>query len=543
MYRGNNIIGLHRVAVPPTTTTTTTGAPTTTTTTTGAPTTTTTTTLGPQTEIYFGSVDSGYNAAVLAVNNQNGKTFDIKFKYSVDASCDNEGNHGDYVNAYSYVEISINGGATWTQIDDVSCSVPGGNNPPFSNYSGKTGYTTVTGISVVPNVMVRGHYDYESGQDAQNGDYAFTIYAVTAHTGSAIIICDNYASAGGTDATVYLSCTIAPTTTTTTTAGPITTTTTLPPTTTTTTTLPPTTTTTTTIGPTPTFETHGHTGVNPMGITSGAGNIWTTNVNDYGGSVTEVSPSWVFTKYTGSTFAVMNYPSDIIFDGNNLWISAWHQMVKMTTGGVTTPYQWGNMRDYRGIVYDNSNCTFWVSMGDTVNESMWYVKQFCAATGALMCTILNQSSNIGAYGLAMNTITGDLWTANQYNASVSRITQAGVVTKFCGTGSAPTAIAFDGTNMWTSNAESGSHGSVSKISPSGTITNYSGVGSCPHGIAFDGTNMWTSNTCSNNISKITSSGSISTYGSTGSKPWGITFDGTYLWTSNYADCTVTKITI
>ena len=64
------------------------------------------------------------------------------------------------------------------------------------------------------------------------------------------------------------------------------------------------------------------------------------------------------------------------------------------------------------------------------------------------------------------------------------------MTNYTGTGLAPCGIAFDGTNMWTSNY---GDNSVTKVFPNGTMTNYTGTGLDPYGIAFDGTNMWTAN--------------------------------------------------
>jgi hypothetical protein len=136
----------------------------------------------------------------------------------------------------------------------------------------------------------------------------------------------------------------------------------------------------------------------------------------------------------------------------------------------------------------------------------------------------------------------NMWTANRFSNSVSKVPPAGSpITSYSSTGSQPFSIAFDGTNMWTANL---GDNSVSKITPSGSITTYTGTGASPRGIAFDGVNMWTANNGDDSVSKITPSGSITTYSGTGSQPIWIAFDGVNMWTANFnnAPGTVTKVT-
>ena len=57
--------------------------------------------------------------------------------------------------------------------------------------------------------------------------------------------------------------------------------------------------------------------------------------------------------------------------------------------------------------------------------------------------------------------------------------------------------------------------SVTKVFPNGTMTNYTGTGSHPYEIAFDGTNMWTSNYGRNSVTKVFPNGTMTTYTGTG----------------------------
>jgi YVTN family beta-propeller protein len=64
----------------------------------------------------------------------------------------------------------------------------------------------------------------------------------------------------------------------------------------------------------------------------------------------------------------------------------------------------------------------------------------------------------------------------------------------------PIGVAFDGTNIWVTNAGSST---VSKINPTtNTVTATVTVGTRPIGVAFDGTNIWVINNGSNNVTKL-----------------------------------------
>ena len=142
------------------------------------------------------------------------------------------------------------------------------------------------------------------------------------------------------------------------------------------------------------------------------------------------------------------------------------------------------------------------------------------------------------YGIAFDGT--NMWTANPYDSSVTKITPTGGMTTYKGTGNRPYSIAFDGTNMWTANW---GDSSVTKITPTGVMTTYSGTGRYPEAIAFDGTNMWTANANDSisSVTRITLTGTMTTYKGTGIGPVGIAFDGINMWTANYGG-SVTKVT-
>jgi hypothetical protein len=108
------------------------------------------------------------------------------------------------------------------------------------------------------------------------------------------------------------------------------------------------------------------------------------------------------------------------------------------------------------------------------------------------------------------------------------------------TGNNPTAVAFDGANLWV--ASTGPSGNVTKLRASdGANLGTFAVGVLPEGIAFDGANIWVANTAVKSITKLlaSSGATVGTY-SVGGYPQGVAFDGTNIWVTTSAG-TVEKL--
>ena len=108
------------------------------------------------------------------------------------------------------------------------------------------------------------------------------------------------------------------------------------------------------------------------------------------------------------------------------------------------------------------------------------------------------------------------------------------------TGTSPSAIAFDGANIWVTNENDNT---VSKIRASdGATLGTFATGSRPAGVAFDGADVWVTNSHGNTASKFRASDgeSLGTF-PTGLKPVGVAFDGASIWVTNQQDNTVSKL--
>ncbi len=167
-----------------------------------------------------------------------------------------------------------------------------------------------------------------------------------------------------------------------------------------------------------------------------------------------------------------------------------------------------------------------------------------AATGTL--TYINGVYLGGLYksvtypaGSAPGAIAFDgtnIWVTNSGFGTVTKLlaaTGATVGTYPAGSGTSQRGIAFDGTNIWVTSYAYG--GTVTKLlaSTGETVGTYS-VGGAPFGVAFDGTNIWVTNWgMSGSVTKLLAStgATVGTY-PVGSFPEGIAFDGTNIWVAN-----------
>ncbi len=104
---------------------------------------------------------------------------------------------------------------------------------------------------------------------------------------------------------------------------------------------------------------------------------------------------------------------------------------------------------------------------------------------------------------------------------------------------APSAIAFDGANIWVT----GHDNTVTKVRASdGTNLGAFSVGNSPDGVAYDGANIWVANKSDNTVTKLRASDgtNLGTF-SVGNSPDGVAYDGANIWVANKSDNTVTKL--
>jgi hypothetical protein len=100
-------------------------------------------------------------------------------------------------------------------------------------------------------------------------------------------------------------------------------------------------------------------------------------------------------------------------------------------------------------------------------------------------------------------------------------------------GSGPSAVAFDGANIWVTNfgnyLDLGT--TVTKLQANnGAILGTYTVGVAPTAIAFDGANIWVGNGAGSTVTKLRASdGTVLGSYSVGNSPSGLAFDGANIW--------------
>lgn len=143
-------------------------------------------------EVYFNSIVS--SAPRLAANNLNTQTLAIAIEYTVEADCDyiTNGEAGNS-EATTTLEVSLNGGSTWTTIAVAyaSCSTDGssdGYDDDIKNYTYVLNGITAANIS---NIRFRMTYDCSYDRAGKNGYVVIKIASITSDSGTANPICNN----------------------------------------------------------------------------------------------------------------------------------------------------------------------------------------------------------------------------------------------------------------------------------------------------------------------------------------------------------------
>lgn len=135
----------------------------------------------------------------------------------------------------------------------------------------------------------------------------------------------------------------------------------------------------------------------------------------------------------------------------------------------------------------------------------------------------------------------DLWVTNFLDNTIKKHrTINGTVIGTVIIGAGPSALAFDGLNMWVANKTANT---IQKLqATNGAILGTYPVGTAPAALAFDGTNMWVANSGSNDLMKLRLSDGLvlGTY-PVGTTPQALAYDGTNVWVANAADNTVMSV--
>ena len=106
-------------------------------------------------------------------------------------------------------------------------------------------------------------------------------------------------------------------------------------------------------------------------------------------------------------------------------------------------------------------------------------------------------------------------------------------------GDGPSALAFDGSNIWVAN-EFGD--SVTKLSASdgGTLGTFP-VGDGPRALVFDGQSVWVANTNDGTLTRLSLDGTVTGTFLVGAGPLALAVEGEHIWVANNSEQTITRV--
>jgi hypothetical protein len=320
-----------------------------------------------------------------------------------------------------------------------------------------------------------------------------------------------------------------------------------------------------------------------MGATGATGAAFTGNIRS---PLQVATLHWYQANATGSSYAIAVAASNglvgMAFDGTNIWVpTSGNAVTKLlaSTGAIVGTYTVGV--GPVAVAFDGVN--IWVaSSGGTVTKLL-------ASTGAVVGTY-----TVGGSPTAIAYDGANIWVANTipvsaafyllgtpcgsfgspssspYASVTKLLASTGAVVGTYAVGGAPTALTFDGVNVWVANSISSNGGGcvTQIIASTGVVATTWGFLSdlnegvppgctsnnlTPTGLAFDGTNLWIADFFHDGLIKLNVAGELNVNGrvysvipsSTGSAcnagPKAVLFDGTNIWVTNRTNGGVTKL--
>ena len=216
------------------------------------------------------------------------------------------------------------------------------------------------------------------------------------------------------------------------------------------------------------------------------------------------------------------YPTGIVCDGEDLWVSLLNGDVKRVRASDGKVLQTWSAAGSQGIIVAAGRIFIAAVQGNAPGRI--YVIDPTATPGAASIF----ENDIGIAPIAITFDGTNLWTAN--SGSISRVNiTTGIDSTFTAGFAGPRDILWDGANLWVLDSTD-SH--LKRLDPSnGSVLESIPVVQSPQALIFDGTNIWVSggNNTPNNISIVRAvgglRGTVLATLSAGVYPGGMAFDG------------------
>jgi len=252
----------------------------------------------------------------------------------------------------------------------------------------------------------------------------------------------------------------------------------------------------------------------------------------------------LFSRNKGTSFETCASPRGVASDGPHIWVACRgaNSMQEFNANDgrplrtITDSVELANPEN---LIFDGQN--IWVS-NSSVNRGM--LTKVRASDGVVLRTYTVGS---GPYGMVFDGAS--VWVANYKSNNLSKVNvRTGQVTNDIRLDGChlPDALGFDGSHIW---VNCGDDKAVQELDLNGVFLHTVKVDSHPYSFAFDGSNMWVVNVTGNSVTKISAMPTqpcpsppcvVGSY-SVGAHPQGVVFDSKYIWVSNRYENSLTKL--
>jgi streptogramin lyase len=252
----------------------------------------------------------------------------------------------------------------------------------------------------------------------------------------------------------------------------------------------------------------------------------------------------LFSRNRGTSFETCASPRGVASDGPHIWVACrGANSIEEFNANDGRPFRTitdsVDLASPENLIFDGQN--IWVS-NSSVDRGM--LTKVRAKDGVVLRTYAVGS---GPYGMVFDGAS--VWVANYKSNDLSKVNvSTGRVTNDMRVEGCymPNALGFDGSHIW---VNCGRDKAVQELDLNGVLLRMVDVESHPYNFTFDGSNMWVVNVNGNSVTKITAIPTkscpnppcvVGTY-SVGAHPQGVVFDRRYIWVSNLYENSITKL--
>jgi streptogramin lyase len=239
------------------------------------------------------------------------------------------------------------------------------------------------------------------------------------------------------------------------------------------------------------------------------------------------------------TYPVGDSPRALFYDGNSLWVADFlgSTLTKLSASGCTaTAASCGQATATitvdslpSGVTGDGASLWIASSLKSTLTR-------FDPAAGeAQALTPLPNVPTVLVLG------DGELWTANDFGGTVTRLAFDGSVIANYPAGQSPVALALGADQVWVANRDAGI---LTRLDPNndGALTPTAPLGGQPSAVAVTVDRVWAALSDTNEVVEVNpADGSVLRRTTVGGKPVALLFDGVNLWSANEDGNSITRI--